>query len=59
MRAERLARVLGRLGECSVDVLAVLDALSMSSLKLDEDHDGESRFAYEREVDRMRSGELQ
>jgi len=29
-RAERLARVLGRLDECRIDVLALLDALAMS-----------------------------
>jgi hypothetical protein len=57
-RAERLARVLGRLNETNVEVLAVLDALSMSKLKLDEDGDGEARAAYQREVERMRAGEL-
>jgi hypothetical protein len=58
-RAERLARVLGRLDECSVDVLSLLDALSISALRLDDDHDGAARAAYEREVERMRAGDLE
>ena len=58
LRAERLTHVLGRLDECSVDVLALLDALAMSGLKLAEDDAGESRSAYQLAVEEMRAGDL-
>jgi hypothetical protein len=57
--AERLTRVLGRLDECNVDVLALLDALAMSGLKLAEDDTGVARSAYEQAVEEMRAGDLE
>ena len=58
LRAERLTHVLGRLDECAVDVLALLDALAMSGLKLTEDDAGEARAAYEQAVEEVRNGDL-
>jgi len=52
--AEHLARVLSQLGEGDVDVLALLDALGTSSLKLDADHEGTARAAWEHAVEAMR-----
>jgi hypothetical protein len=49
-RAERLARVLGRLSDSSIDVLALLDALAMSDLVLDDDDAGLARAAWKHAV---------
>jgi hypothetical protein len=59
LRAERLTHVLGRLDECDVDVLALLDALAMSGLKLTEDDAGESRLAYQHAVEEVRTGDFE
>jgi hypothetical protein len=57
--AERLTHVLGRLDECNVDVVALLDALAMSGLMLTEDDTGVARSAWERAVEAVRSGDLE
>jgi hypothetical protein len=59
VRAERLIHVLRRLDDCSVDVVALLDALGMSGLMLAEDDDGEARDAYEQAVEDVRTGDLE
>ena len=58
-RAERLIHVLSRLDDCNVDVLALLDALAMSGLRLADDDGGVARLAYEHAVERMRAGDLE
>jgi hypothetical protein len=58
MRAERLTHVLARLDECTVDFVALQDALAMSGLKLADDDAGEARSAYQLAVQEMRAGEL-
>jgi hypothetical protein len=53
-RAERVTHVLSRLDGCDVTVLSLLDALSMSGLKLVDDKSGEAGDAYRHAVEEIR-----
>ncbi len=53
-RAERVTHVLSRLDGCDVTVLALLDALSMSRLKLVDDDGGDAADAYRHAVEEIR-----
>ena len=52
--AERLAMVLNQLDDSSITPLALLDALSMSRLKLVEDPAGASADAYRHAVEEIK-----
>jgi len=52
--AERLVRILNALEDCELTALVVLDALSMSHLKLVEDRSGASTDAYRHAVEEMK-----
>jgi hypothetical protein len=53
-RAERVTHVLSRLDGCDVTVLALLDALSMSGLKLVDDKGDDAGDAYRHAVEEIR-----
>ena len=53
-RAARVTHVLSRLDGCDVTVLALLDALSMSGLKLVDDTGGDAGDAYRHAVEEIR-----
>lgn len=53
-RAERVTRMLSRLDGCDVTVLALLDALSMSGLKLVDDKSGDAGDAYRHAAEEIR-----
>ncbi|HYL51123.1 MAG TPA: hypothetical protein VEZ15_04075 [Acidimicrobiia bacterium] len=53
-RAERVTRMLSRLDGADVTVLALLDALSMSGLKLVDDASGDAGDAYRHAAEEIR-----
>ena len=53
-RAERVTRTLSRLDGSDVTVLALLDALSMSGLKLVDDKSGDAGDAYRHAAEEIR-----
>lgn len=53
-RAERVTRMLSRLDGADVTVLALLDALSMSGLKLVADTSGDAGNAYRHAAEEIR-----
>lgn len=52
--AERLVNILNELDECALTPLTVLDALSMSHLKLVDDPGGASADAYRHAVEEIK-----